>query len=106
MKKLVRNLFEISKTYPFSIGASVLTLIPWILNSIAYINIKLNPSPQGYSDYRGEGVMFGIILAILLATILAAITLLNLIFQKNNFFYAKLLVITVVINLIWYELFI
>ncbi len=106
MGKMITKIFELLKAYPYSIGGFVLTLIPWILNSIAYINFKLNPPQQGHSDYRGEGLMFGVILALLLSTILLVVTILNLIFKKNSIFYTKLAVITVVINLVWYKLFV
>jgi hypothetical protein len=95
-------LYTTFKIYPFSIGAFVFSLTAWILVTIAHFNIKLNPPPESYRDYRGEGLIFGVIFAILVAIILVVTTVLNLIFQKAKTFYARLVAITIIVNLLWY----
>ena len=104
MRKPDINIFSTIKSYPFSIIAFVLSLAPWVLVTIARFNIRLNPAPEGYHDYRGEGLMFGVILAILLALILLVATVLNLAFQKTKSFYAWLVGVIVFANLAWYGL--
>jgi len=102
MRKTDINIFSTVKSYPFSISAFVLSLAPWVLVTIAHFNIRLNPAPEGYNDYRGEGLMFGVILAILLAVILVVMMVLNLTFQKAKSFYAWLVGVIVLVNLVWY----
>ncbi|MES2456759.1 MAG: hypothetical protein V4594_14495 [Bacteroidota bacterium] len=102
MRKTDINIVSTIKSYPFSIIAFVLSLAPWVLVTIAHLNISLNPAPEGYNDYRGEGLLFGVIFAILLAIILLVATVLNLTFQKAKSFYAWLIGVIVVVNLAWY----
>ena len=90
------------KTYPFSIGGFVLSLAPLIMLTLGTINIKLNPAPKGYADYRGEGLAFGSLLALLFAIIFILILIANSIHQKNKAFYIKFMVVTIIINVAWY----
>ena len=91
------------KAYPYSIGAFVLSLVPLIMLTLGYINMKLNPAPKGYADYGGEGLAYGSLVALLFAIIFILIMLANIIHQKNNAFYVKLIAVTIVIqcSLVW-----
>jgi len=102
MGKLGNNLIAVFKTYPFSVSAFVLTMLLWAYIYFSQINILLNPAPKLVADYRGEGIMFGVILVIFLSTIFLVVTILNLIFQKNKFFYMKLSALIVINNLLLY----
>lgn len=104
MTKFARSAFETFESYPFSLIAFYVALIPWVMVYMGFINIFLTPAPEGHHDYRGEGVMFGVIIALSIAVILILITTLNLIFQKNKPFYAKLVATTLAINLVLYGL--
>ncbi|WP_285008673.1 hypothetical protein [Pedobacter faecalis] len=87
MRKLVNKIFFAFKMYPFSTGAFSITLFFWSMVVTGYINIKLNPAPNGYPDYLGEGVMMGAFLALSFAAFIMAVTLLNITFQKKKDFY-------------------
>jgi len=102
MRRLGYNVISIFKLYPFSISAYILTMLLWAFIYFGQINISLNPAPEGISDYRGEGLMFGVILVMFFSTILLLITILNLILQKNKSFYMKLSAVILISNLFLY----
>jgi len=105
MKEIMQSILTNFKKYPFSMGAFFLSLLPWILVTLGYFNIKLNPPLDGGNDYRGEGLFFGAVLGSLIAIILIIISILNLIIQKNKAFYAWLIFTTIMTNLAWYAVF-
>ncbi|WP_256005080.1 hypothetical protein [Pedobacter deserti] len=100
MRKLVNKIFFAFKMYPFSTGALSITLFFWSMVIIGFINIQLSPAPNGYHDYRGEGVMLGAFLALSLAAVLMAVTLLNITFQKKKDFYIWLVAANGAVSLI------
>lgn len=103
MNRFANKVLETTKRYPFSIGAFIFTLVPWVIVYGALININyLHPAPKGTDDYRGEALMFAVIIALMLAGILSTVVVVNLIFQKDKSFYAKLSAIIVISNLMLY----
>jgi uncharacterized membrane protein len=104
MKSFAGKVLETTKRYPLSIGAFIFTLVPWVIVYGALINIYLNPAPKGAHDYRGEFLMFGVIVALMLAGILSTIAVVNLIIQKDKTFYAKLTAVIMLANLFLYFL--
>jgi hypothetical protein len=102
MKTIAGRVLETTKQYPFSIGGFLFTLVPWALVYFVLIRINLQPAPKGIPDHRGEGLIFWVILALLIAAIFTAITVLNLILQKDKPFYVKLTAVTILLNIFLY----
>ena len=103
MKRFACKVLETTIRYPFSIGAFIFTLVPWVIIYGALININyLQPAPKGTQDYRGEFLTFFVIIALMLAGILSTVAVVNLIFQKDKSFYAKLTATIVISNLMLY----
>ena len=90
------------KSFPFSISAYVLTMLCWAYIYFSQIHINFSPVPEGMRDYRGEGIMYGVIMVMLLSAILLLVTLINLGFQKNKAFYIKLSVLILISNALLY----
>lgn len=102
MKRFGYSVISAFKRYPFSVSAYILTMLLWAFIYFGQINIKLNPAPEGISDYRGEGIMYGVLLVMLLSAILLVIMVLNVIVQRNKSFYVKLSAVIVISNLLLY----
>jgi glucan phosphoethanolaminetransferase (alkaline phosphatase superfamily) len=105
MKKFASKVLDTTQRYPFSIGGFIFMLVPWVIIFGALINIKyLQPAPEGTIEYRGEFLMFGVIIALMIAGILSAIVVVNLIFRKDKSFYAMLIAVIIIVNLSLYLL--
>lgn len=104
MKTLSSKILQKFQEYPVSLAAYVLSLIPWILVYVGQLRISLNPMPAGVNDYRGEGLVYAVLLALLLASIMLTVTVFNLIFHKVKRFYTELIVLIIVSNLVFYSI--
>jgi hypothetical protein len=102
MTKLKIKLLAVFEIYPISAVAFVLTMLLWAYISFSQILIFLHPVPKGVADYRGEGIMYGVILTLFLSAIFLVVTILNLTLQRNKSFYMKLSALIVISNLILY----
>ncbi|MEJ7559650.1 MAG: hypothetical protein WKF66_15180 [Pedobacter sp.] len=104
MKAFARKVSETLREYPASFGGFVFMLVPWAIVYVSLINIKMHPAPEGIQDHRGEGLAFGVILALMIAAILLIIFVISLIVQKDKSFYVKLIAAIIFVNLFLYGL--
>jgi hypothetical protein len=105
MKRLGDNVLTAFETYPISMSAYVITMLFWAFIYYGMINISfLTPAPEGVVDYRGEGIMYGVLLVLFFSAVLLVITILNVVFQKNKSFYRKLSALIVISNLLLYSI--
>lgn len=101
MKNLIISIYNSFKRHPFSLVAYMFTLIPWGMVYLIRIRMHLNPPVSGY-DFRGEGAVFGVLLAMVLSAALLIVMVLNLYFQKNKSFYVNIIALIIISNLFLY----
>jgi hypothetical protein len=104
MRRLRDNFLFLFEAYPLSVSTYILTMLFWAFIYFIQINIILNPVPEGLSDFRGEGIMFAVILVVMLSTIYFIVTILNLILHKEKSFYIRLAALIVFSNALLYGL--
>ncbi len=104
MKRLRDNFLTLFAMYPLSVSAYILTMFFWAFIYFTQIKIILYPVPEGLHDFRGEGIMYAVLLVLLLSTIYFIVTIFNLILQKEKSFYIKLTALIIFSNASLYVL--
>jgi len=90
------------KSFPFSVSAYLFTMLFWAYIYFSQIHINLTPATEGSRDYRGEGIMYAVVLVMMLSAVLLLVTLVNAGFQKNKIFYLKLSLLILISNALLY----